>query len=197
MADDHALAAGASRHQEETVPIDTNVGLLYYEAELVEFADNAGAPLAQISSGGTPGAGEFKLAPDRRTVTFGDAISSAVVSYVAKMEQAAFDESDAETFALADAETLLVSVDGGAEQTATFNTGDFADIGNATAAEVLAVLNTDITGQTSEERGTKVVMRSDTTGYASSIEVTGGTAAAALGFSGTEQTGSGVKTTSV
>lgn len=87
-----------------------------------------------------------------------------------------------ETFALSDGQTLTVKVDGqSTAQTVTFNTGDFAVIGAATAAEVAAVISTDLsspsaTGGTS---GGAVTITSDSGG---TIEVTGGTANAALGF---------------
>ena len=193
-AADLALIGGAGRYSEETVPVDTNVGLLHFDAEIIEFVDNAGANVAQIASGASPGAGEFKIAADRRTVTFGDAIASAIVAYRKAVEQSAIAESLVETFALTDGWTLLVSVDGGAVQTATFETADFSAIGAATAAEVLIVLNTDIADQVSEDRGGKVVMRANSVGSDSTIEITGGTAAAALGFPVGEQAGTGVST---
>ena len=96
---------------------------------------------------------------------------------------AVLTSSETETYVLTNGMTLIVKVDGGAEQTATFNTGDFSDIGAATAAEVFAVLNTDIAGQTASASGGAVVMTSDTTGRESSLEVVGGTANAVLGFS--------------
>lgn len=194
VADDLALIGGAGRYTEETVPVDTNVGLLYADAELIEFVDNAGANVAQVASGVAPGAGEFKIAADRRTVTFGDAIASAVVAYRKAIELSAINESLVETYALTDGWTLLVSVDGGAVQTATFETADFIGIGVATAAEIVIVLNADIADQVSENRGGKVVMRANSVGTESSIEVTGGTAAAALGFTAGEQVGTGVST---
>jgi len=94
----------------------------------------------------------------------------------------AVKSGNTETFDLDDGQTLLVKVDGGSEQTATFNTGDFADIDNATAAEIAAVINTDITGATAEDAGGKVWIETDTEGTGGSIQVTGGTANAAIGF---------------
>ena len=89
-----------------------------------------------------------------------------------------------EDYALVDGQTLTVSVDGGTAQTATFNTGDFVDIANATASEVAAVIDTDISGATSfvVGAGDRVGIESDTEGTGSTIEVTGGTANTALGF---------------
>jgi hypothetical protein len=94
----------------------------------------------------------------------------------------AVTSSNAQTYALVDAQTLLVAVDGAAAATATFNTADFSDITNATAAEVAAVITTDISGATAAAVGGAVVITSSTTGATSSIQVTGGTANAALGF---------------
>ena len=144
IADDLALVASDTRFDEETVPIVSNVGLLYYPAESIELMDNAGAAVAQIASGAAPGAGEFKLAADRRTLTLGDAPADVIVAYIRKIETAPLLESAAEPWVLVDAFTLLVKVDGGAVQTALFETADFGDIGAATAAEVVAVINTDI-----------------------------------------------------
>lgn len=87
-----------------------------------------------------------------------------------------------ELFTLSDGQTLTVRVDGQSiAQTVTFNTGDFGDIANATAAEVAAVISTDLatpsaTGGTS---GGAVTITSDSGG---TIHVTGGTANGALGF---------------
>lgn len=87
-----------------------------------------------------------------------------------------------ETFALANGQTLTVKVDGqSTEQTVTFLTGDFVDIGNALASEVAAVLSTQLatppaTGGTA---GGAVTITSDSGG---TIQVTGGSANGALGF---------------
>ena len=89
--------------------------------------------------------------------------------------------ANAENYALSDGETLTVKVDGqSAEQTVTFNTADFADIGNATAEEVAAVITTDLVLPPATGSGTvNPVITSDSGG---TIEVTGGTANGALGF---------------
>jgi hypothetical protein len=61
-----------------------------------------------------------------------------------------------ETFALVDGQTLVLIIDGGSPQTATFNTADFVDIANATAAEVAQVINTDIPGVNASDVGGSV-----------------------------------------
>ncbi len=87
-----------------------------------------------------------------------------------------------EPFVLADLQPLTVSVDGGTDQTITFNTAQFVDIALATAAEVAAEMNLGLTGASAVPDVTTgaVILTSD--GDASKVEVTGGTAAAALAF---------------
>jgi hypothetical protein len=97
----------------------------------------------------------------------------------------------AETYDIDDAQTLLVKIDGGSVQTATFNTADFADIDNATAAEIAAVINQDISGCFADVATDKVRITSDKQGTDSEVEVTGGTANTALGFSTTPVSGTG------
>lgn len=87
-----------------------------------------------------------------------------------------------ELFALSNGQTLEVKVDGqSAAQTVTFSTGDFGDIGAATAAEVANVISTQIASPsaTGGSPGGAVTITSDTGG---TIQVTGGTANGALGF---------------
>lgn len=86
-----------------------------------------------------------------------------------------------ENYALANGETLTVKVDGqSAEQTVTFETGDFVSIGAATAEEVAAVISADLVSPPATGGGTTApTITSDSSG---TIEVTGGTANGALGF---------------
>lgn len=95
----------------------------------------------------------------------------------------AISSGSSETFNLDDAQTLTVKVDGGTVQTATFNTADFVDINAATAAEVAAVINSDISGVSASDEGGYVRITNDSEASGNSIEVTGGTANTALGFS--------------
>ena len=204
-ADDLALAASASRFVEETVPFLSDEGLLYFDPSEIAFVDvtvagSVTGAKARRNSGATLITKEFKqdATEERKLHTFAtDDATTAIVGYTKAMEQAAYDESDAGTFDLEDAWTLLVSVDRGAVQTVLFEDADFGDTDAATAAEVIVVLNADLTGATAELRGTKIILRSDTLGYDSYLEITGGTAEAAIGFSGDEQAGTGVKTRSV
>lgn len=94
-------------------------------------------------------------------------------------------------FALADGVTLLVDIDGAGPQTITFLTAEFVSIGAATAAEVAAVINAKISGANASAVGGAVVITSDTVGTDSTVEVTGGTGAAALAFPAGVGSGSG------
>lgn len=84
--------------------------------------------------------------------------------------------NNTETFDLADGLTLTVSIDGGSVQTITFNTAEFADIANATALEVAAVINAEIVGAQATVSAGAVVITSDKEGTDSGVNVTGGTA---------------------
>ena len=106
---------------------------------------------------------------------------------------AARESTGTETFALSDGQTLTVKVDRGAVQTIEFNTAEFVAIGSATAEEVAAVINAEITGAsaTATSGGTKITITSDKLGTDSYIEVTGGTANVALSFNVAEVQGTG------
>lgn len=118
------------------------------------------------------------------TLTTADGVSGVVdvQSLALDKRPVTVTSGNTELFALANGETLTVKVDGqSAEQTVTFLSGDFGDIGNATAAEVASVISTALaspsaTGGTS---GGAVTITSDSGG---TIEVTGGTGNGALGF---------------
>lgn len=99
--------------------------------------------------------------------------------------------SGAETFVMTGGGTLTLKVDGGLGQTFTFVDGDFAVPGAATAAEVEAVISATITGATASPAGGVVTITSSTRGTGSSIEITGGSLRAALGFTLSTGTGTG------
>lgn len=110
---------------------------------------------------------------------------------------ASVESGNSETYDLADGLTLTVKVDQGSVQTVIFNTAEFSDIANATAEEVAAVINAELTGAsaTASSGGTKVTITSDTEGTGSYVEVTGGTANTGgsnrLNFSTSEVQGTG------
>ncbi len=106
--------------------------------------------------------------------------------------KAAFvDAAGAGPYALADGQTLGVRIDGGAAQQLMFAAAEFAAIATATAAEVSAALNAKLVGAKVVLAGGAPRIVSDTAGLNSRIEITGGTANAALGFPVTPATGSG------
>jgi phage tail-like protein len=99
--------------------------------------------------------------------------------------QAILQSANSETFALVDAMNLKILVDGDTQTDVVFSDGDdFVDIGNATAAEVAAVITTAVTGVTAGAMadGT-VLLQRDAYGSGTSIKIVEGTANAILGFS--------------
>ncbi|MBI1849940.1 MAG: flagellar hook-basal body complex protein [Planctomycetes bacterium] len=98
--------------------------------------------------------------------------------------------SNSEPFVLTDGMTLTVRVDGGAAQTVTFNTADFANIGAATAAEVAAKIQSTLgAGVSATAVGGAVQVDSTSLGSGSAIQITGGTAQSLLGLSSTPAVG--------
>jgi len=103
------------------------------------------------------------------------------------------ESTGVETFALVDLQDLTVKIDRGTVQTVVFNTAEFADIANATAEEVAAVIAAELIGcsVTVTGAGTKITITSDTKGTDSYVEVTGGTANGVLAFNVAEVQGTG------
>jgi hypothetical protein len=108
-----------------------------------------------------------------------NSIATPVSGWSAK---AALNSLNSEPFHLVDAQTLQLQVDQGATQTVTFATGDFVDIGNATAQEVADAIKAATTGLDAVDANGQVRLVSDTDGEGSAIEVTAGTANPALAF---------------
>ncbi len=92
-------------------------------------------------------------------------------------EAASLKAATAEPYTIGAGQTLTLKIDGGGVQTVTF-------VGTeTTAAQVAAEINNDTTGLTSNAAGTVPRIESDNAdGDTSSVEITGGTANAALGF---------------
>jgi hypothetical protein len=96
-----------------------------------------------------------------------------------------YSKSKQEPFALADGDTLELSVDGGLPQVVAFAAADFANIAAARAAEVAAKLNASIGGAAADVDGGGVrILSASTAPETTAIEVTGGTAREKLGFDG-------------
>lgn len=94
-------------------------------------------------------------------------------------------------YVLADGMTLLLRFDGGTEQRVTFAAADFANIAQASAAEVAASLNAAISGGKATAHGGALTLGSDTAGTSSRAQVTGGTANSVLGFAAAAAVGAG------
>lgn len=88
-------------------------------------------------------------------------------------------------YALSDGDSLQVQVDGQAAQTIVFNAADFFNIASAGAAEVAAVIDRDLNTGSSFVVTDSVAIQSERTDGASKVQVLGGTANVALGFSAT------------
>lgn len=149
-----------------------------------------------VAGGGpTPGV-LLGSAPGPFVLQDGDLIRLAVDG--APEADAIFNGSAAEVtaagvapYALSDGMDLRLRIDDGPEQTVVFSSADFADIANATDAEVAAVLNAAIFGGRASTPGGSVQLASDTEGTASRVEITGGSANAELAFPSSASVGSG------
>lgn len=104
---------------------------------------------------------------------------------------AVFTGTNTETFALSDAETLTIDIDNLGVQTVTFNTAEFVSIAAATALEVAAVMNAEMTGVSVDVNAGAVRITTDSRGTAAEIDITGGTAAATLGMTVAVTNGTG------
>lgn len=105
--------------------------------------------------------------------------------------RATLTSGNTEPYALTNGNTLTISIDGEPDQTVTFNTADFVNIGAATAAEVAAVVLAQTTDIGAADVGGAVVLTNARSLLNTrTLEVTGGTDAAAFAFPGVV-TGSG------
>lgn len=136
------------------------------------LAATPGAVLASID-------GPYSLAPADTLIVKVDGGGTVTATYNAT---AAARQSSAATFNLADGQTLTLKIDGGATQTFTFHTSEFANITAATAAEVVAVIAATISGASVSVNANAVKITSSTQGTSSGVNITGGSANGALGF---------------
>lgn len=85
--------------------------------------------------------------------------------------------------------TLEVTIDGGAPQTVTFEAGSFPNFNSVSAEQLRDKFNDRLMGVASrlDESPDCVVIESTTTGPSSKVEITGGTARAALGLDASSQ----------
>lgn len=134
--------------------------------------------------------GPFNLEPGDTLVGQVDGNGSQTATFSAT---APARVSGAETFALTNGWTLTLSVNGGATQTITFLTAEFVDIANATAEEVAAVINAKMTGgyATVTDGGTTVTITTDRRGTSAGLNIIGGLANGAFGFTTGNVAGTG------
>jgi hypothetical protein len=79
-------------------------------------------------------------------------------------------------------DTLELRIDDGPPTKVTFAPGDFANLDQVTAAELAAKVQREIPGVIASDDAGGLLLESATTGPGSRIEITGGSARAALGF---------------
>jgi phage tail sheath protein FI len=169
----------------------------YTNIDSAATKQSAAGTLTLQSAVGAPGAGSvtgtiagpWELTPADTLIINVDAGGDVTATFDAAA--AIKTGTNTEPFALSDGQTITVSVDGGTAQTITFNTAEFVAIGAATAAEVAAVINGEISGASGGVAAGAVTITSDTKGTGSGITVTGGTAAGTLGLNATPVSGTG------
>lgn len=151
----------------------------------------------QISTGTTaPSSGTilgtsaspFAMSPNDTLIASIDGAGNQTATFLAA---AATRDSVAGPYVLADGQTLTVIMDSGSLQTITVHTSNFVAIGAATAAEVAAVINSQLVGGSASVVGGAVRITSDSRGTGSHVHVTGGSANAALTFSTVTSNGTG------
>lgn len=124
-------------------------------------------------------AAPYNLEPGDTLVVGRDALGNATATFNAAVAERASGNAP---FALSNNQNLTLSVNGGPVQTITFTTSMFVAIGAATAAEVAAAINGQLSGGYAAVDGSAVDIRTDRRGTAASLNITGGTANGALGY---------------
>jgi len=99
-------------------------------------------------------------------------VSNATAGY-AETGEAQAGPGGAGPFALADGDTLIVSIDGGPAQTVTFETADFVNIAAATAAELDAAITAQLTGALVTTANATVRITSASVGTGSVVDIDG------------------------
>lgn len=146
------------------------------------------------SSGQVTGAnaGPYNLEPGDTIVVSIDAGGNQTFTVTAT---APSRDSGNGTFALSNGQTLQVAIDGGSTFTKTFVTGEFVSIGAATANEVVASLNAFFAGNNiaalASVQGSAVRITANRRGSGAGVNVVGGTANGALGFTTGNVAGTG------
>ena len=158
---------------------------LVFANNTIESYYNGASTLLLVQDSGYTGSIYFK---SNCIKNFGSALP---VSLVFSDFTNASVTSGAETYALSDGDVLGISLNG-TLQNLTFHTADFSDISAATAAEVIAVINRDITNVIASGSGS-VVITHRIPGTTQTLQISDGTGNpnAAFGFSTDLVTGSG------
>lgn len=188
-------AIGAAIAGTAVFPAATIAGAAYpFRLEADDFdpiiVDLAGATTVAsavaIINAATQAAWGVDVAVDSGTTLDFESPTAGSASFVrvTEIEPAKSITTNAAPFALSNGWTVTIEVDGGAGQLVTFNSGDFGDISNANAFEVAEVITAQLTGARALALYGAVRIVSETLS-GSSIEVTGGTAVAALGLNTT------------
>lgn len=135
--------------------------------------DNAGAGSANAAIYGQT-KGPFTLVDGQTLILKRNGVAQPTLTFSGTRAVALSGNS--ETQDMSGGKTLTVKVDNGPTQTITFVDSDFVAPAAATAEEVAAVINSQITGARAQDSGGQVELASDTLGSNSRIEVTGGDA---------------------
>lgn len=137
-------------------------------------------------------AGPFNIPPGSSLVVDvdGDGDQTATVNAAAATKLS----GNTEPFSLTSGQTLVVSINGVVQPSFEFLEAEFPvsdPITAALAVDVIDVINAKLTGQQTTAESGAVRISTDRKGTGASLEIVGGTAAAAFGFPGAVATGSG------
>jgi uncharacterized protein len=132
--------------------------------------------------------GPFDLEPGDTLVISIDGGGNQTATFTATAPQR---DSGTGTFSLSNGQTLTLQINGGGTQTVTFLTANFVSISAATAAEVAAVINASIVGGYAQVVSNTVRIKTDRRGTGATLNITGGTANGALGYTTGSLAGTG------
>lgn len=125
--------------------------------------------------------GPFALTTGDTLVIDRDAAGTATATFTAVPAVQA--STTAGPYTLANNQTILLKINGGLQQTITFITSQFVSIAAATEDEVVSAINGAITSAiAANPGGAGFTITSLRAGSSASVEITGGSAAAALGL---------------
>lgn len=141
------------------------------------LTDAAVATSGEVTSAN---AGPYDLEPSQTLVIKIDGGGDQTFTFTATA--AARTCANAGPYDLANGDTLTVAIDGGSVQTITFLASAVANIDAVTAAEAVAIINAALVGASASVDTGAIKITSDRRGTGSSVNVTGGAANVAFGF---------------